>query len=49
MKGVRRVMPSCVVWEIRRRYPSEDWKYTDFKSSSEEVPETDFSWVGGME
>ena len=48
-KGVRRVIPLCVVWEIRRSYPSEDGKYTGFKSSSEEVPEIDFSWGWGYE
>ena len=42
------LIPSCVVWEICRRYPSEDGKYTGFKSSSEEVTEIDFSWDGGM-
>ena len=48
-KGARRVIPLYVVWEIRTRNPSEDGKYTGFKTSSGEVPESDFSWVGGME
>ena len=43
MKGC----PLCLVWEIRRRCPSDNGKYTDFKNSIEEVPEIYFSWVGG--
>ena len=42
--GVRKVIPSCVVSEIRRKYPSKDGIYTGFREGFE-VPETDFSWT----
>ena len=29
-KGVWKVIPSCVVWSIRKNYPSENGVYTDF-------------------
>ena len=29
-KGVRKVIPSCAVWKIREKYPSEDNKYVPF-------------------
>ena len=32
-KGVQKVIPSCVVWSIRKNYPSENGVYTDFKQA----------------
>ena len=32
-KGVWKVIPSCVVWSIRKNYPSENGVYTDFKQA----------------
>ena len=32
-KGMRKVIPSCVVRSIRKNYPSENGVYTDFKQS----------------
>ena len=43
-KGVRRVIPSCVVKRIREEFPSVDGNYTGFKDG-EEVTEVDFSWI----
>ena len=43
-KGVRRVIPACVVKKIRERYPSEVGEYTGFKDG-EELPEMSFAWV----
>ena len=34
-KGVRKVIPSCVVWEIRNNFPSKDRKYIQFMESKE--------------
>ena len=35
-KGVRKVIPSCSVWAIRTKYPSEDSKYAPFMEYEEE-------------
>ena len=43
-KGVRRVIPSCVISKIRERYPSEDGIYTGFKEGSE-IAEMDVPWL----
>ena len=32
-KGMRKVIPSCVVRSIRKNYPSENGVYTDFKQA----------------
>ena len=32
-QGVRRVIPSCVVWLIRDRFPSASGQYTGFQIS----------------
>ena len=42
-KGVRKVIPSCVVSKIREVYPSEDGKYTGYKDG-DEVPEMTCPW-----
>ena len=34
-KGVRKVIPSYVVWEIRNNFPSKDRKYIQFMESKE--------------
>ena len=35
-KGVRKVIPSCAVWAIRTKYPSEDGRYIPFMESKVE-------------
>ena len=30
-KGIRRVIPSCVAWSIRKLFPEADERYTRFK------------------
>ena len=42
-KGVRRIIPACVVKKIRGEYPSADSCYTGFRENSE-VSETKCSW-----
>ena len=32
-KCVRKLIPCCVVWSIRKNYPSENGVYTDFKQA----------------
>ena len=32
-KGMQKVIPSCVVWSIRKNYPSENDIYTEFKQA----------------
>ena len=32
-KGVRKVIPSCVLWSICKKYPSADGSYIPFKES----------------
>ena len=32
-KGVQKVIPSCIVWSIRKNYPSENGVYTEFKQA----------------
>ena len=46
-RGVRRVIPCCVVNKIRAEYPSDDWQYVGFKDGIESS-EIDFSWVGDV-
>ena len=38
-KHARRVIPSCVVWAIRTKYPSEDGKYVPFNHSKVYISE----------
>jgi hypothetical protein len=35
-KGVRKVIPSCVIWKIRRMYKSEVDTYVSFMESKED-------------
>ena len=35
-KHVRQVIPSCIVWAIRTKYPSEDNQYVPFHFSNED-------------
>ena len=38
-RNIRQVIPACIVWEIRKKFPSDDGEYVPFKYSevSEEV------------
>lgn len=47
-KSVRRVIPSCVVMEIRKQFPSKDGKYTGFKDC-DEVSDVTLSWNPGSD
>ena len=47
-KGLRRIIPACVVKKIREEYPSADGSYTGFQENSE-VSETKCSWVAEIE
>ena len=47
-KGVRKIIPACVVSKIRETYPSKDGIYTGFKEG-DMVSETRCSWVGDIE
>ena len=47
-KGVRRVIPACVVSKIREQFPSSDGVYVGFKGDSEVVEMDDFAWVADV-
>ena len=35
-KGVKKVIPSCALWSIRKKYPSADGSYIPFKESRDD-------------
>ena len=39
-KRIRQVTPSCVVWTIRKKYPSDDREYVPFNDAEEQAGET---------
>ena len=39
-KRIRQVIPSCVVWAIRKKYPSDDGEYVPFNYAEEQAEET---------
>ena len=39
-KRIRQVIPSCVVWAIRKKYPSDDGEYVPFNYAEEQAGET---------
>ena len=43
-KGVRRVIPSCVVKLIREVFPSPDGQYVGFQSGNK-VDEKELTWI----
>ena len=43
-KGVRRVIPSCVVNAIRKEFPAPDGIYVGYKNGEEKVNESQLSW-----
>ena len=46
-RGVRRVIPACVVNKIQAEYPSDDEQYVGFNNGIKSS-EIDFSWVGSV-
>ena len=42
-RGVRRVIPACVIRLIRETFPSEDGTYVGYRDGTE-VEEKDFAW-----
>ena len=38
---IRQVIPSCVVWDIHKKYPSDDGEYDPFNYVEEQVEETE--------
>ncbi|XP_057295551.1 uncharacterized protein LOC130624317 [Hydractinia symbiolongicarpus] len=43
-RGVRRVIPACVVAKIRTAFPSESGNYTRFREGGTNVPEIEMVW-----
>ena len=39
-KRIRQVIPSCVVWAIQKKYPSDDGEYVPFNYVEEQAGET---------
>ena len=39
-KHIRQVILSCVVWAIRKKYPSDDGEYVPFNYAEEQAEET---------
>ena len=39
-KRIRQVIPLCVVWAIRKKYPSDDGEYVPFNHAEEQAEET---------
>ena len=39
-KRIREVIPSCVVWAIREKYPSENGEYVPFQYADKQAEET---------
>lgn len=44
-KYVRRVIPACVVKEIRAAFPDSQGNYTGFRTPDESYSEVDLSWI----